>query len=101
MRAMHYQLIQQMTKTLGQLDTWLETAATYAQAKSFDPKVYLELRLAPDQRPFSFQIQSACDTLKLSAARLSGKQAPSHPDNEQTLDDLRARVKSVIEYLGT
>jgi hypothetical protein len=101
MRAMHYQLIQQMKKTLGQIDKWLETAATHAQAKSFDPKVYLELRLAPDQRPFSFQIQTACDTAKLAAARLSGKQAPSHPDNEQSLDDLRARVKSVIEHLGT
>ena len=101
MLAMHYQLIQQMKKTLGQLDKWLETAATHAQTKSFDPKVYLELRLAPDQRPLSFQIQTACDTVKLAAARLSGKQAPGHPDTEQSLDDLRARVKSVIEHLGS
>jgi hypothetical protein len=101
MRAMHYQIIAQMKKTLGQVDKWLETAATHAQTKSFDPKVYLELRLAPDQRPLSFQIQTACDTLKLAAARLSGKQAPSHPDTEQSLDELRARVKSVFEHIGT
>ena len=98
---MHYLIVRQMKKTLGQLDKWLETAATHAQAKSFDPKVYLQLRLAPDQRPFSFQIQTACDTAKLAAARLTGKQAPSHPDNEQTLDELRARVKNVIAHLET
>jgi hypothetical protein len=98
---MHYELLLQMKKTLGQLDTWLETAAAHASAKSFDPKLYLEFRLAPDQRPFSFQIQTACDTVKLAAARLAGKQAPSHPDTEQSLDELRARVKSVTEYLDS
>jgi uncharacterized protein len=101
LRAMHYQIIRQMKKTLGQLDKWLETAATHAQTKSFDPKVYMELRLAPDQRPFSFQVQVACDTAKLAAARLSGKQAPSHADNEQSLDELRARVQNVIAHLDT
>jgi hypothetical protein len=90
-----------MKKTLGQFDKWLESAAAYAQTKSFDPNVYLTLRLAPDQRPFSFQIQTACDTVKLAASRLGAKPAPSHPDTEQSLDDLRARVKSVIEYLET
>jgi uncharacterized protein len=101
MRRMHYELIQQMKKTLGQLDKWLETAAAHAEAKSFDAKIYLGLRLAPDQRPLSFQVQTACDTVKLAAARLSGKEAPNHPDVEQTVDDLRARVKSVIANLGT
>jgi hypothetical protein len=98
---MIYQLISQMKKTLGQLDKWLESAAAYAQTKSFDPKIYLELRLAPDQRPLSFQIQTACDTVKLAAARLSGKQAPSHTDNEQSIDELRARVQSVISHLDS
>ena len=39
------------------------------------------------------------DTAKLAAARLSGKDAPSHPDTEQTLDELRARLRAVIAYL--
>jgi hypothetical protein len=99
--AMHYQIILQMKKTLGQLDKWLDAAAAHAQAKSFDPKVYLELRLAPDQRPLSFQVQTTCDTVKLGAARLSGKQAPSHADNEQTLAELQTRVRSVIENLDS
>jgi hypothetical protein len=96
---MFYQTISQMKKMLGQLDKWLETAAAFAQTKSFDSKVFLELRLAPDQFAFARQVQTACDTAKLATARMAGREAPSHPDTEQTLDELRARVRTVITYL--
>jgi uncharacterized protein len=96
---MYFQMISQMKKMLGQLDKWLDAAATHAQAKAFDPNVFLGLRLAPDQFAFARQVQTACDTAKLTAARLSGKDAPSHPDTEQTVDELRARVRAVIAYL--
>ena len=96
---MYYATFQQMKKTLGQLDKWLESAATFAQTKSFDSSVFLGLRLAPDQFALARQVQTACDTAKLAASRLSGKEAPAHPDTEQTLDELRARVRSVIQYL--
>jgi hypothetical protein len=99
MRAMYFQLVSQMKKQLGQLDKWLDAATRFAETKSFDPSVLLGLRLAPDQFPFSKQVQTACDTAKLAASRLSGKDAPSHPDAEQSIAELRARVKSTIEYL--
>src|SRR6187549_3895081 len=89
----------QMKKILGQLDGWLEKAAAHADAKKFDKSVYMDLRLAPDQFAFARQVQTCCDTAKLAASRLSGKEAPSHPDTEQTLDELHARVRSVIAYL--
>jgi len=73
--------------------------AAFAHAKSFDPNVFLGFRLAPDQFAFARQVQTACDTAKLAAARLAGKEAPAHPDSEQTLDELRARVRAVIAYL--
>lgn len=98
---MYYAMFQQMKKELGQLDKWLERAETYAKEKSFDPNVFLTLRLAPDQFAFVRQVQSSCDTPKLAASRLTGKAAPSHPDNEQSLAELRARVASVIAYLDT
>jgi hypothetical protein len=96
---MYFETIQQMKKMLGQLDKWLDAAAAFAQKKSFDPNVFVGLRLAPDQFPFARQVQSACDTVKLAAARLAGKAPPAHPDTEQTLDELHARVRSVIAYL--
>jgi hypothetical protein len=96
---MYEALYRQMKKTLGQLDHWLVMADEFAKAKSFDPKLYLGFRLAPDQLPFARQIHIACDTAKLSASRLTGKEAPVHADNEQTLEELRARIASTIAYL--
>jgi uncharacterized protein len=97
---MYYETISQMKKMLGQLDKWLEAAAAFAQTKSFDPNVFLGLRLAPDQFAFARQVQTACDTVKLAASRLTGKDAPKQADTEQTLDELRARVALVLEYLN-
>jgi hypothetical protein len=96
---MTYDAILQMKKMLGNLDKWLDSAAAYAQKKPFDANVLLSCRLAPDQFPFVRQVQSACDTAKFAAARLSGKEAPKHPDDETTIDALHARVRSVIAWL--
>ncbi len=97
---MYYQTFSQMKKMLGQLDKWLEAAAAYAQTKSFDSKVFLDLRLSPDQFAFVRQVQVACDTAKAAASRLTGKEAPVHADTEQSIDELRARVQAVVAYLG-
>jgi hypothetical protein len=98
---MYTELFGQMKKQLGQMDTWLEAAAAHAKSKAFDPAVFVEARLAPDQFPLSRQVQIACDTAKLGASRLSGKEAPSHADDETTIDDLRARVRWTSTYLDT
>ena len=97
--AMYYEILLEMKKLLGQMDHWIERADAYAQSKKFDSKVYLTSRLAPDQFGFTRQVQAACDIAKLVAARMSGQDAPSHPDTEETLDALRARVRTVIAYL--
>jgi len=99
MRAMYYESFKQMKKHLGQLDKWLVAAAAHAEAKKFDSKQFLSLRLVVDQFAFVRQVQIACDTVKLGAARLTGKEAETHADNEETLEQLRARVSSVIGYL--
>ena len=89
------------TKLLGNVDRWLDKAAGYAEQKKFDPEVLLNSRLAPDQYPFVRQIQSACDQAKFTVAKLAGKDAPSHPDTEKTLGELRARIKTAVDYLGS
>jgi hypothetical protein len=96
---MIYDQFRQMKKQLGQMDKWLEAAAAHAASKKMDGKNFLGLRLVVDQLPFSFQVQTACDTAKLAASRLTGKDAPSHPDTEATLEELSARVRSVVSYL--
>lgn len=97
---MYFETFNQMKKTLHQLDTWLEKAETHAKEGNFDSQVYLGLRLALNQFPLSRQVQIACDTAKLGAFRLAGKDAPSHDDKEASVPELRARVRSVIELLS-
>jgi len=98
---MYFEIITQMQKTLGQLDKWLEAATTFAKSRPYDPNVLLDFRLAPDQFPLARQVRAACDTAKFAASRLSGKEPPVHPDTEKTMEELHARVRSVLEYLGT
>jgi hypothetical protein len=94
-----YLLILEMKKLLKNLDANLDKAAAHAAAKKFDPKVLLQSRLAPDMLPLMFQIQTACDTAKFAAARTTGKDSPSHPDTEQSLDDAKQRIAKVIAFL--
>lgn len=97
----HSTAIAQFSKILGQLDAWLGTAVAYAEKKGFDPNVLVNARLAPDQYALVRQVQSACDGPKFAAARLAGKEPPKHPDTEQTIDELRARIATCRAYLAT
>ncbi len=96
-----YASVVEAKKMLEQLDGWLEKAVAHAKAKGFDPSVFLGARLAPDQYPLLRQIQSSCDSAKFMAARLAGKEAPKHPDTEQTLEEARARIRTCVTYLAT
>jgi hypothetical protein len=98
---MYFELFGQMKRQLAQLRTWLEIATKHAEAKKFDPNLYLQFRLAPDQFPFVRQIQIACDTAKNGVAKLTGKEAPAHEDNEKTIADAKARIGKVLAYLET
>ena len=60
-----------------------------------------QARLAPDQYALVQQVQSACDAAKYAAAYLSGQKAPSHPDTEKTMGELRARIQTCVGYLST
>ncbi len=93
--------VQQSRKMLSNLDGWLKKAEAHAKAKSFDVNVLVTARLAPDQYPLVRQVQAACDGAKFAAARLSGKEAPRHPDEEKTFDELHARIAAVTSYLDT
>jgi hypothetical protein len=96
-----FKQLMQMKKGLLQIDAWLVAAQKMAEEKKFDSASFLTERLVIDQLAFARQVQIACDTAKLAASRLSGKEAPKHADDEKSLDDLRARVKSTVAYLDT
>lgn len=91
--------IAQFAKMLDNLDRWLEAAAAFAAEKGFEVDVLAASRLAPDQFSLVQQVQSACDAAKFAAAYLSGQTAPSHPDTEKTIAELRERVRSCVAYV--
>ena len=99
-------MIYQMTiplfvKTLNNLSHVLEKGVQHAEAKKFDVEVLLNSRLAPDQFHLIRQVQIACDTAKLCASRLSGKEAPSHADTEKTFPEIKKRIQETAAYLNT
>ena len=98
---MYFEMFMQMKKQLLQLDKWLESATAYADSKKFDAKNFLSLRLVVDQFPFVRQVQAVCDVAKLGASRITGKPAPSHADDEATMEQLRERIRSTVSYLET
>lgn len=94
-------VITQNTRMLTHLDQILEKAEAHAKTKKFEADQFLTQRLIADQFPLIKQIQIACDVGKFSASRLSGKEAPKHPDTEKTMAEAHARIRSVIGFLKT
>ncbi len=86
-------------KMLGNVERWLDKAVAHAQAKKFDPELFLHERVALDQFSFTRQVQAACDQMKFTAAKMTGKTPPAHPDTETTIEELRARIRAVAAYL--
>lgn len=87
--------------TLSNLQKILEKAAAHAQARKFDPNVFVSTRLYPDMLPLARQVQIASDSAKGAAARLTGTEPPKFEDTETTLAELIARVAKTIDYLQT
>lgn len=86
---------------LGNLSHFLDKATAHAQARKYDPAVLASYRLAPDMLPFTRQVQIACDAAKNGIARISGVQAPKFEDDEQTFEELKARIARTVAWLDT
>jgi hypothetical protein len=96
---MHTMSVEAFVPTLTGLGKILDKAAQYASAKKFDGSVLVNARLAPDMFPLARQVQIACDFAKNGIARLAGQEAPKFEDNEQTIDELKARVARTLDYV--
>jgi hypothetical protein len=96
---MYTMSVEAFVPTLRALSKLLDKGAEYAAAKKFDTSVLASARLAPDMFPLVRQVQIACDFAKNSSARLCGQEQPRFEDNEQTLDELKARIAKTIDYV--
>jgi hypothetical protein len=93
--------VPQFTKMLHNLSHIIDKAVQNSTERKFDIDVLLNSRLAPDQFNFIRQVQIACDTAKLYASRMTGKEAPVNEDTEKTLPEVKARIEQTIGYLNT
>lgn len=89
-----------VTQTLKALDAILDKTLVQAAERKIDPAVLLSSRLAPDMLPFTRQIQLACDFAKNLAARLAGGENPKFPDEEKTVEELKARIAKVLAFVA-
>lgn len=84
---------------LRNLDAILAKAQAHAAARKIEPGVLLAARLFPDMLPFIKQVQIATDHAKGALARLAGVEVPRFEDNEQSFDELRARLAKTIAFV--
>ncbi|WP_174299991.1 DUF1993 family protein [Caulobacter sp. S45] len=85
---------------LGNLSAILGKAEAEVDAGRLDEAALMEARLAPDMFAFPRQVQIASDSAK-GVSRLAGREAPSMPDTETTLAQLRDRIARTVEFLNT
>ena len=86
-------------RALANLDAILDKAAASAEARKFDPQVFLASRLAPDMFPLTRQVQIACDFCKGTMARLGGVENPKFEDTETTVAQLKERIAKVRAFV--
>ncbi len=99
--SMYQVLVPTAQRTLANLATILDKATEHTEAKNIDPVVLVGSRLYPDMFPLARQVQIASDAVKGAASRLAGVENPSWPDEEKTLQELKARIQKTIDYLGS
>jgi uncharacterized protein len=80
--------------SLTNMRSWLDKALT-----EMGEPALMDARLAPDMRPLPAQYQMASDSAKHALARLTGTDAPSMPDTEKSVSELKERCDRTIEYL--
>lgn len=97
----HDMLVREPIQMLKAIKHWLDKAEAYATEKKFNVEDLLAMRLVPDQHSLTRQIQSACDSAKSNAARLSGTELPTHPDTEKTVAELLQRIDTTVAFLET
>lgn len=90
-----------LQRGLGVLSRSLDKASAYATERGFEPSILVNARLAPDMLPLAGQVQRASDTSKGGIARLTGLTAPSFPDTETTIDELKERIAKTVAFLQT
>lgn len=97
--SMYAASVPRLVGMLRNLDAILAKAQAHAVAKKIDPAVLLAARLFPDMLPLAKQVQIASDHAKGAVARLAGVEVPRFEDDEQSFEELQARLAKTIAFV--
>lgn len=99
--SVYDQVIAPLLRMLTNLDAVIAKAEQYAETNNIEAATLVQARLFPNMLPLVFQIRIATDTAKGAAARLSGNAVPKWADDEETFEDVHARIRKAIDFLKT
>tara|TARA_R110000787_G_scaffold55454_10_gene128082 strand:+ start:2266 stop:2772 length:507 start_codon:yes stop_codon:yes gene_type:complete len=88
-----------LLRALANLQAVLGKAAAHCAEKKIDPSALVSFRLYPDMLPLSAQVQIATDMSKGCVARLAGIDAPKFVDDENSFEQLQARIDKTIAFI--
>ena len=97
--SMYQASVPVFVRMLRNLSAILDKGQAHAEARKIAPGVLPGLRLIADMFPLSKQVQIATDHAKGCVARLAGVEVPKYEDNEQTIEELKARVARTIAFV--
>ena len=81
-----------LPRLLDNLNHILHVGEENAAARSIDPAVFLNARLAPDMYPLKKQVQVAASLVKVAPYRITGQTPPVYDDTEETFAELYALI---------
>lgn len=97
--SMHQLSVPVFHQLLESLSAVLDKAEAHCTATNSDPTDFLALRLAPDMYTLTEQVQRACLHAGVASARLAGLDVPEEAEDEDSFDDLRARIAHTRAFL--
>lgn len=97
--SMYQASVPPMLQMFGSMTNVLDKAVQHCEARKIDPNKLLTYRLAFDMNPLTSQIQAISDQAKGCVARLAGIDIPPMPDNEASIDDLKARIAKTVDFI--
>ena len=99
--SMYQASVPVFVRLLKNLSAILDKGRAHAEAHKIAANVLPASRLIADMFPLSRQVQIACDHAKGAVARLAGVDVPKHEDDEQTIEELQARIAKTISFVET
>ncbi|KAF4456055.1 transcription factor [Fusarium austroafricanum] len=97
--TLYQQSIPVMVKYLKNMSAMLQKGAKFCDEKGMKQEEMLTYRLISDMRGIPYQVQSCSNTAKFLASRLGAPNVPLFEDNEETFEQLQARITKTIEIL--